>query len=183
MKKILSVVIVGILCISMFVGALTIMSAHAVTTATVTFNALNVSSAYTGTVAFVDLIAHNVSDFPLSFSWTIGDTHNFTFVSPLIVNYTYGYTWRNTTGLSTLQNDTFIVPALGGTVNATYGLIGDFGPQDVDAVGLEDLTILASAYDSTPSSGNWNPVCDLANQGVIDIVDLVTFAMHYGDHF
>jgi hypothetical protein len=153
MKRILSVVIVGILCISMFAGALTIMTAHAVTNVTVTFEANRVGPDFTGTVAFVDDVAYNISVFPLSFSWGFGETHNFTFVSPLPVNNIHGYTWFNTTGLSILQSDTINATA-DGTVNATYGLIGDFG--HFDTVGLGDLTILAFAYNSHPGDGNWN---------------------------
>jgi uncharacterized protein YjdB len=84
------------------------------------------------------------------------------------------------------------------TINHTTGsgclftnLLGDFGsanngPPDCK-VDFEDLMIFALAYGSTPSDGNWNPVCDItgpdgpAPDGVIDFEDLMVFAMHYGE--
>ncbi len=37
------------------------------------------------------------------------------------------------------------------------------------------------AYGSTPSDANWNPLCDLYLDEVIDFEDLMIFAMHYGE--
>ena len=62
---------------------------------------------------------------------------------------------------------------------------GDFGsagggPPD-GCVDFEDLMIFAMAYGSTPSDGNWNPLCDLYLDEIIDFEDLMIFAMHYGE--
>jgi hypothetical protein len=44
------------------------------------------------------------------------------------------------------------------------------------------VIIFATPYVSQPSDSNWNPECDVAAQGRINLVDLVTLAMHYGAH-
>jgi hypothetical protein len=61
---------------------------------------------------------------------------------------------------------------------------GDFGsagggPPD-GVVDFEDLMIFAMAYGSTPSDGNWNPLCDIYPDDKIDFEDLMIFAMNYG---
>jgi len=181
MKKALSVIIVSILCLSMFVSALTMMSARAVVNVNVTFDQQGVTSLYSGTVVSVDAVAYNVTQLPVTFSWPVGSMHNFTYASPLVVNDTYGYTWWNTTGLDTEQSNNTFTASVDGFVNATYGLIGDFGHYGT--VNLADLVIFAIAFNTQPVNVNWNSQCDLANQGVINLVDLVTFAMHYNDHY
>jgi hypothetical protein len=68
----------------------------------------------------------------------------------------------------------------------SFALIpGDFGsagggPPD-GCVNFEDLMIFAMAYGSTPTSGNWNLLCDIYPDDVIDFEDLMIFAMHYGE--
>jgi hypothetical protein len=50
-------------------------------------------------------------------------------------------------------------------------------------VSLADLTLLAQAYGSKPGDANWNPLADIAPPyGIIGLTDLVTMAMHYGQH-
>jgi hypothetical protein len=56
-------------------------------------------------------------------------------------------------------------------------LNGDFN------ITLADLTVLAYAYKSTPSSVNWNPNADIDNNGIVNLADLVTLATHYGQHY
>jgi len=96
------------------------------------------------------------------------------------VNAHHAYCWWSTSGLSSLQNE-IITVATSGTINATYGLIGDVNHDN--SVGLGDLTLFAVAYPSRQGSPNWNPECDVAPPyGIIDLMDLVTIAVHYGDH-
>lgn len=47
---------------------------------------------------------------------------------------------------------------------------------------MADLVLIRHAYGSRPDNANWNPQCDVTAQGVINLVDLVSLAMHYGDH-
>jgi len=55
---------------------------------------------------------------------------------------------------------------------------GDFNGDG--QVQFEDLMIFALAYGSTPSDGNWNPLCDIYSDDKIDFEDLMIFAMNYG---
>lgn len=50
-------------------------------------------------------------------------------------------------------------------------------------VSLLDLQLLAAAYNSHPADPNWNLAADLAAPfETISLTDLVTMAMHYGQH-
>jgi hypothetical protein len=46
-------------------------------------------------------------------------------------------------------------------------------------VGLDDLLLFAAAYNSTPSSSNWNPRADFDNSGRVGLGDLLALAFHY----
>ncbi len=60
-------------------------------------------------------------------------------------------------------------------------LVGDLNGNG--KVGLDDLVLLANAYNSKPGDPNWNPMADLASPfGIISLSDLVTLAMHYGQY-
>ena len=51
-------------------------------------------------------------------------------------------------------------------------------------VNLADLVLFADAYGSKPGDLNWNPLADIAPPyGNIGLTDLVTLAMHYGQHY
>jgi thermitase len=60
-------------------------------------------------------------------------------------------------------------------------------PGDINldgSVSLADLTALANVYGSRSSDANWNPFADLAKPWrTIGLTDLVTIAMHYGQHY
>jgi len=60
-------------------------------------------------------------------------------------------------------------------------LVGDLNCDG--KVGLDDPVLLANAYGSKPGDSNWNPMADIAPPyGIIGLTDLVTLAMHYGQH-
>jgi len=64
-----------------------------------------------------------------------------------------------------------------GTTTVTVFLKGDVnGDCKVDIV---DLSIVGAAFNSTPSSPNWNPAADLNHDGKVDIVDIVVVASSY----
>jgi hypothetical protein len=148
-------------------------------TYSITFYQTGVGSDFTGTAVAIDGTNYTALDLPMSFVWDDGSSHNFSFTSPLNVNASYGYTWWATSGLSSLRNGTLTVTA-SGNVTATFGLIGDINHDG--KVSLGDLTMFATAYGSHPGDPNWNPECDVAVQGRINLVDLLTLAIHYGDH-
>ena len=60
-------------------------------------------------------------------------------------------------------------------------------PGDIDgdgSVGLGDLVMLALSYGSRLGDPNWNQYADIAPPwGIIDLADLVTLAIHYGQTF
>ena len=63
-----------------------------------------------------------------------------------------------------------------------YWNIGDINHDFT--VDIFDVVECASAYGSTPSSPDWNPHCDIAEPyEVINIFDLVTIAMSYGEEY
>ena len=76
------------------------------------------------------------------------------------------------------KNNIIIYHYTGGCCTIT-SLPGDFNGDC--AVDFEDLMIFAMAYGSSEGEVNWNPVCDIAPDGVIDFEDLMVFAMHYGE--
>jgi hypothetical protein len=61
------------------------------------------------------------------------------------------------------------------------------GPGDVNCdfkVSLADLVLLANAYGSQLGDTKWNPNADMAPPyGVINLHDLVTLAVHYGQSY
>jgi hypothetical protein len=49
-------------------------------------------------------------------------------------------------------------------------------------VDIADLVTCALAFGSKPGDDNWDPRADVANEfSLIDIVDLVTIAIHFGE--
>jgi len=101
------------------------------------------------------------------------------------------FTW-NTTGFAlgnyTVKAVADTVPGETNTANnvLTYYKIAVTIPGDLNGdfqVDLADLVLLAKAYGSRPGDPNWNSNADLACRGIIDLTDLVTLAMHYGQHY
>jgi parallel beta-helix repeat protein len=59
----------------------------------------------------------------------------------------------------------------------------DFPVGDVNhdnRVNLQDLVLLAIAYNSVPGNPKWNPNADLNGDGKVSLQDLVLMANHYG---
>lgn len=80
------------------------------------------------------------------------------------------------------------VPGETNTTNniLTYYKIAVTIPGDLNGdfqVNLADLSILALAYGSRPGDPNWNEKADIAHQGIINLTDLVTLAVSYGQHY
>jgi len=48
-------------------------------------------------------------------------------------------------------------------------------------VDIEDIVIVAIAFESRPGQPDWNPIADLNFDGIIDIADVVTAAIHFGE--
>jgi len=147
----------------------------------ITFSQTGVGSDFKGTIITIDGTSYSTSELPLSFLWDEGSSHSFSFASALNVNASRGYFWWSTSGLSSLKNDTLTVTT-SGNITATFGLIGDLNHDG--RVSLTDLVLFSAAWRSHPGDTNWNSECDIAPPyGVISLSDLVTLAMHYGQHY
>jgi PKD repeat protein len=57
------------------------------------------------------------------------------------------------------------------------GLAGDINGDGV--VDIYDAIVLASAFNSTPSSPNWNPNADINHDGSVDIYDAIILASNF----
>jgi hypothetical protein len=143
----------------------------------------------------VNVTAANSGDFTETFNVTV--YVNTTYIASENVTLSSGTSTIlvltcNTTGLAygnyTINASAW--PAAGETNmvdnNCTGGSMTVTIPGDINGdfkVGLPDLVLLAQAYGSTPGSPRWNPNADLNNNGIVDLTDLVTVAIHYGQHY
>jgi hypothetical protein len=57
-------------------------------------------------------------------------------------------------------------------------LTGDINSDN--KIGIADLGLLADAFHSTSSNGNWNPYADLNGDGQVDVTDLGLLADNFG---
>jgi len=122
-------------------------------TAVVTFSQVGVDTDFTGVVLTVDGTDYGVTDLPKDFIWDIGSEHTFAYYSHFVVNGKR-YVWTSTSGLSTEQGGTIIVPADGGTVTgyyktqfyltvvSPYGSLGGGGWYDKDSTAYATVTPL-----------------------------------------
>ncbi len=136
----------------------------------ITFDQLGASSDFTGTVVIIDGTSYRVTDLPLSFKWTIGSVHNFSFQSPLVVAaYTKQYVWISTTGLSSSQSGSITVATFGSiignyktqyylTVTSSYGTRGGQGWYDSGATPYATLNtgIIDQGNGTRRVFTNWN---------------------------
>jgi hypothetical protein len=122
-------------------------------TAKVTFSQVGVGTDFTEPVLKVDGVNYTVVDLPKDFTWVIGSEHTFAYYSHFVVNGKR-YVWTSTSGLSTEQGGTIIVPADGGavtgyyktqfylTVVSPYGTPGGEGWYDMDSTAYATVTPL-----------------------------------------
>jgi len=101
-------------------GSITMRLSAAAQTATVTFSASGLSSDASGAVLTVDGSSYSYGQLPISFTWTVGSSHSFTWSDPVSAGSGKQYAWVSTSGLSTARSGTITVPSGGGTVSATY---------------------------------------------------------------
>jgi len=99
----------------------------------------------------------------------------------------YSGPYQNVTGSDGIGDTPYVMNAnnldnypLISTYTNTH-MVGDLNGDG--KVNLQDLVLLANAYGSKPGDSNWNPNADLAPPyGIISLTDLVTLALHYGQH-
>jgi hypothetical protein len=129
-------------------GTLTITTSGSVTgnyivANRITFDQVGASLDFTGTVVVIDGTPYGAGSLPISFTWSVGSTHSFSFQSPLVVGANAKqYVWTGTTGLSTLQGSTITV--------STYGnIIAHYKTQYYLALNTYPSGI------GSPSGGGW----------------------------
>jgi hypothetical protein len=109
---------------------------------------------------------------------------------------TITFTWNTTDfalGNYTLTAYAWPVPGENNTANNNFtgGVVTVTIPGDINGdfhVDHDDVVLLSDAYGTSPSqpvkgSCVWNPNADLDNNGLVGLVDLVTMAAHYGQHY
>ena len=97
------------------------------------------------------------------------------------------FTW-NTSGFAignyTIQAYDWLVPDETNSAenSLTYAFhVGVPGDLNADGtVDIYDAIILAGAFNSTPSSTNWNPNADINGDGIVDIYDAMILSSHFG---
>lgn len=133
----------------------------------VTFDEAGVSPDFAGTLLVVDGTDYNITEFPVSFLWTVGSTHTFAYDSPLTVTANAEKrVWNGTTGLSSAQS---------GLINATtYGtIVGDYKTQ-------YNLTLATSPSGIDPPSGQgWYDAGSYAPISTTQYVDIVSGYSRY----
>jgi hypothetical protein len=60
-------------------------------------------------------------------------------------------------------------------------VLGDINSDNI--VDIYDALLLAAAFQSTPTSANWNANADLNADNLIDIYDAIILAGHFGQHY
>jgi len=100
---------------------------------------------------------------------------------------TVTFTW-NTTGFDygnyTLSASALLVPGETNTGNNTMtsGTVYVGIPGDINGDGTVDIydaILLAGAFNSQPSSPNWNPNADINGDGIVDIYDALILSAHF----
>jgi len=60
------------------------------------------------------------------------------------------------------------------------GLFGDVNGDNV--VDMKDIALIVAAYNTWPGKARWNPNCDLDQNGLVNLRDIIIDVMNYGHH-
>ena len=88
--------------------------------AVVNFLTSGLSSDASGTVLMVDGMNYSYNQLPKSFTWDVGSSHSFEWLTPISASSEKQYVWVSTNGLSTVRSGFITVPSEGGLVAANY---------------------------------------------------------------
>jgi len=124
------------------VGAGTLQATFELLPIGVTFMQSGIGTDFTGEVLEVDGAPVQLSELPKVYSWTAGNSHNFSWLSPLIVFADGRYIWVSTSGLSSEQAGSLTVPSGSGYVGGAYKA-------------QYYIRITAGAGGSVNASGSW----------------------------
>jgi len=133
----------------------------------ITFGQTGVGLDFLGTVVIVDGYPYGVSALSVSFNWSIGSMHNFSFQSPLTVGVNAKqYVWTSTSGLSSGQSGSINVTSFG-------NIIGNYKTQYY-------LTLATNPPGATsPSGAGWYDSNTYANASTAQFVDIVPGSSRY----
>jgi hypothetical protein len=126
----------------------------------VTFDQTGVAADFNDTVVTIDGVDYNVMQLPVSFWWSTGSSHTFSFASPLTVNAEKRYVWTTTTGLSSLQTGSI-------SASSTGSVIGNYKTQYYVSLATDPPGV------ASPSGAGWydvNTNATVTTPGFIDIV-------------
>lgn len=126
----------------------------------------------------------NVATYYGSSSWTLIGTQPATLDGKEIESKIYVWV-PATKGIYHIK---FEVTEVAGPGNSTYisdytirvNMVGDIKPP-YDRVNIVDVVAAAICYDSKEGQLKYNPIADVDGNGVINIVDIVIIAIHYGE--
>lgn len=109
-----------------------------------------------------------------NYEWNFGDGTNIALNNP-ITSHKFEKPGKYNVSLK-------ITDSLGQTATAVKNLtVNLFGDLNSDGeVNIQDLSIIARAFETTPGSPNWNYKADINHDKVIDIRDLTLVAREYG---
>jgi len=89
---------------------------------------------------------------------------------------------QNVTGADGIGDSPYVID---GNNNDEYPLMKPYSSFLTDLnsdgnVDIIDITMVATAYNSTPRDSNWNPLTDLDNDALINILDISLVAIDFG---
>jgi len=126
----------------------------------ITFDQFGVGPDFVGSVLVVDGVNYGLAELPISFLWDAESIHVFAFQSPLVITpKTKRFIWIDTTGLSTLKDDSLIVSASGnvtGYYNTQYYLtvLSPYGLPNGEGWYDSSVTVYAGLDTSLVEHGN-----------------------------
>lgn len=129
----------------------------------------------TGCGSYLDTPEQVVADWP---HMTVGGSHN---IGPFTGGCVNGYTRVeiDRTELTLTQHAYYADGTYYGLLDTVRIRQADFTRDE--RVDIEDLAVLARAWNTTPQDQHWNPDCDLADphDRTIDLADLAEFITHW----
>jgi hypothetical protein len=132
----------------------------------VTFDQTGASADFGYNVVTIDGAGHNVTQLPVSFWWTSGSGHTFSYASPLNVDAQKRYFWTSTSGLSSAQSGSI-------TVSSSGSVIGIYKTQYYVTLETNPTGV------SSPSGTGWYDVGTNATIDTPAFVDIVPGSSRY----
>jgi len=98
-------------------------TAYFVKIETITFNFSGILNQNVIQILTVDNQPHCTNEFPLNFTWRVGENHSFAWTSELFINETMRGRWMETQGLTTAREGNITVAEGGGQVTSVFSIL------------------------------------------------------------